>query len=113
MKERRALDRFSLRLPAKIQVVPRDPRTETHAVNLETDNICSGGAYFHTLSPLEVGTRVKIDFTLKFRRQHPPKNRGSLIKVKGSVLRSEPTGMAIGFDRSYKILAQPSNPSNP
>jgi hypothetical protein len=71
---------------------------------IETDNICSGGAYFHTLSPLPKGTQVKIDMVLSSQKLRIPKNRRPHIKVSGNVLRSEATGMAIRFDKEYRII---------
>ena len=107
MEERRELERFKLRLPARIEVVSGVPEVEKDIINIETDNICSGGAYFHTLSPLPKGTQVKIDMVLNFQRLRIPKNRRPHIKVSGNVLRSEATGMAIQFDNRYKIIPPP------
>ena len=103
MEERRQLERFDLRLPAEIEVVSRVPGLINEKLSLQTENICSGGAFFHTPSPLPEGTQVKIDMRLNFRRLRNMENRHPLVKVKGSVLRSEPTGMAIQFDRGYDI----------
>jgi hypothetical protein len=104
MEERRELERFKLRLPARIEVVSGVPEVEKDLINIETDNICSGGAFFHTLSPLPKGTQVKIDMLLNFQRLRIPKNRRPHIKVSGNVLRSEATGMAIRFDKEYRII---------
>ena len=108
MEERRELERFKLRLPARIEVVSGKPEVGRDIISLETDNISSGGAFFHTLSPLPEGTQIKIDIVLNSLKLRTPRNRRPLIKVKGSVLRSEPTGMAIQFDRPYEIIP-PSN----
>ena len=107
MKERRQLERFDLRLPAEIEVVSRVPGVEKEVLSLETANICSGGAFFHTLSPLHRGTQIKIDMRLNFRRLRDIEKRRPLIKVKGSVLRSEPTGMAIRFENINRIKLPP------
>ena len=107
MEERRELERFKLRLPARFEVVSRVPEGEKDIISIETDNICSGGAFFHTLSPLPKGTQVKIDMVLNFQRLRIPRNRQPHIKVSGHVLRSEATGMAIQFDNRYKIIPPP------
>ena len=104
MEERRELERFKLRLPARVEVVSRVPEVEKDIISIETDNICSGGAFFHTLSPLPKGTQVKIDIVLNSQRLRTPRNRRPLIKVSGNVLRSKSTGMAIQFDNGYKII---------
>ena len=108
MKERRKLQRFKLRLPARIEVSPQAPDKETEVMKLETDNICSGGAFFHTLSPLPEGTPVKMDFVLDTQRLRYPKDSRPLINVRGHVLRTEPTGMAIRFMKDFRILPHSS-----
>ena len=108
MKERRKLERFQLRLPAEIEVVSRVPGLEKEKLTLQTDNICSGGAFFHTPTPLPEGTQVKIDMLLNFHRLKTIEKRRPLIKVKGNVLRSEAIGMAIQFDNGYEITLPPN-----
>jgi hypothetical protein len=106
MTERRKLERFRLRVPARIEVVTqrRDVEETKFALNLVTENICSGGAFFRTLSPLPKGTGVKIDMVLNFDRIKGLEGKGPLIKVRGTVSRSDPTGMAICFCKDYEIL---------
>jgi len=107
MEERRELERFKLRLPARIEVVSGKPEEGIDIINIETDNISSGGAFFHTLSPLPEGTQIKIDIGLNSQKLRTPRNSRSHIKVSGNVLRSEATGMAIQFDNGYKIIPPP------
>ena len=104
MEERRKHKRFKLRLPAKIELVPQDPQEEARIVRLESSNISFGGAFFDTPNPLPEGTPVRIDFALAFQRLRFPGNRRPLIRVRGNVLRSEPTGMAIRFLKGYTIV---------
>ncbi|UCF84455.1 MAG: hypothetical protein JSV50_02155 [Desulfobacteraceae bacterium] len=103
MKERRQLERFQLRLPAEIEVASRVPGLEKEKLSLQTENICSGGAFFYTLSLFPEGTQVRIAMRLNFRRLRNIEKRCPLINVSGSVLRSEPAGMAIRFDKGYEI----------
>lgn len=107
MIEYRKDERFALRLPARVEVLRKDSDTEEQVFRLETENICCGGAYFTTLSPLPEGTKVKIDLLLNFYKSRTPKELRSRIKVTGEVLRAERTGMAIGFDETYKIISPP------
>ena len=102
MKERRKLERFDLRVPAKIAVVGHDQGRE--ALNLMTENICAGGAFFYTPDPLPKGTQVKIDLILD-RELRGGESRMAQIKLNGAVLRSDATGMAICFDKSYNIIS--------
>ena len=101
MNERRKLERFDLRVPAKIKVVGQDQGGET--LNLMTKDICAGGAFFHTTDPLPKGTQVKIDLILD-RGLRDGAGRLANIKLGGAVLRSESAGMAICFDKSYKLI---------
>jgi hypothetical protein len=106
MTERRKLERFRLRVPARIEVVNQDRDVEETppALNLTAENICSCGAFFHTSSPLPEGTEVKIDMVLDLDGVRGLEGKRSLICVPGRVLRSEPTGMAICFGKDYEIL---------
>lgn len=102
MKERRKLDRFDLRVPAKIEAVGEDHHQQ-EVPWLLTKNISAEGAFFDTTNPLPKGTQVEIDLVLERRVRDLPDIQ-SHIKLSGAVLRSESTGMAILFDRDYKIM---------
>ena len=91
MKERRKLDRFSLRLLGNVEIVGRNRKVH----NVVTKNISSGGAFFESANPLPQNTRVKINLIVP---------TGVQIKVGGSVLRSGRLGMAVRFDEKHKII---------
>ena len=101
--ERRRLERFDLQVPAKIEVLSH-PIDASAMVELLTKDICAGGAYFPTKAPFPAGTKVKLDILLPLRTVSTVTDttRG-LIKVNGTVIRSGPAGMAIGFDEGYLI----------
>ena len=103
MKERRKLERFDLHIPAKIELLIK--KREKELIRLLTENVCAGGAYFHTTKPLPESTPVKIDLVLPLDKLKTLKDewKHALIKVTGKVLRSEPEGMAICFDEDYQI----------
>ncbi len=101
MKERRKLYRFDLRVPAKIEAVGEDHHQQK--LGLLTKNISADGAFFDTTNPLPKGTQVEIDLVLERRVRDLPDIQ-SHIKLSGAVLRLESTGMAILFDRDYKIM---------
>jgi len=107
MQERRAHKRFSLKLPARVVTESDTSHGEGTVHALETEDICSGGAFFRTLSPLMKGTRVKIEVVLNVLERSIHCSGGALVKLKGEVLRSEPNGMVIGFERPYRILPRP------
>ena len=100
--ERRRLERFDLQVPAKIEVLS-SPDTAS-ILELLTKDICAGGAYFPTKTALASGTKVKLDILLPVRNLNTlSDNTRGLIKVNGTVIRSGPAGMAIGFDTGYLI----------
>ena len=106
MLEQRKLERFDLSLPASIRVVAPGREREKDAINLLTKNICEGGAFFDTSHPLPQGTEVKLDLVLPLNRLKMKmiKKDSSNIWVKGVVSRSKHDGMAISFQKGYKII---------
>ena len=100
--ERRKEERFDLKLPAKLSWTGEDNKQESF--ELMTSNICAGGAYFLTDRPMSEGTEVKIDLILEIDRLHEIGSRRSHIHVSGSVIRTDQQGVAVCFDRKYKIL---------
>lgn len=100
--ERRRLERFDLQVPAKIEVLSSPDSASV--LELLTKDICAGGAYFPTKTALAAGTKVKLDILLPVRNVGTDTdNTRGLIKVNGTVIRSGPAGMAIGFDGGYLI----------
>jgi len=108
MKEKRTLERFDLKIPAKIE-----SDYEEKILNPLTRNIGSGGAFFHTAQPLPKGTQVKIDLVLPLDKLKKLKDdcKQAYIKVTGRVLRSKSEGMAILFDKDYLIRPGGANPT--
>jgi hypothetical protein len=104
MTERRKLERFDLCLPATIEMVTKGEEKEKVTPHLTTKNICSGGAYFHAGQPLLQGTEVKIRLLLALDKLIRLGGNRAFIKVKGRVLRTEPTGMAIRFYEDHQIV---------
>lgn len=102
-KERRKLQRFTLEIPAKIEVIGAGK--QRGKIELLTDNICAGGAFFKTPRPLPEGTQVKIDMVLPLEhlKRLSEKYSRAYIKVSGTVLRTDPSGMAVSFDEDYEL----------
>ena len=104
--EKRGLRRFDLEIPSKIRLSDTD-REDPHV--LTTRDISSAGAFFHTSEPLPKGTEVKIDLILPINRlKEILKKLGSSyksirIELAGRVLRSDSSGMAVCFDKDYRI----------
>lgn len=101
--EKRTVARFRLEIPARIEVI--DPVRKRETRELQTENISSAGAFFHTERPLPEGTPVKLDIVLPLhavkRLKAGPKQ--AHIRLTGRVARSEEKGMAIAFNDDYTI----------
>ena len=99
---RRKMERFDLKLPAELFWTGKD--NEQESMKLMTSNVCAGGAYLNTKNPLPKETPVKLNITLQFDRLHKSGPRLSIIDVLGYVVRTDHQGMAICFNRNYKIF---------
>jgi len=101
-KEKRKMERFDLGLFSRIQV--QSGRRAPEIMELATQNVCAGGAYFNISDPLSLETRVSLYMTLEIPVQQ---NRSSKhltrIEISGKVIRSEERGMAIQFNNGYKM----------
>lgn len=102
MEEQRKLERFCIRTAATIEVVGQNG--DDKRLNLLTTNICSDGAFFHTVEPLAEGARVNVDLLLDLKRLKGWGGAGAHVKVSGAVLRAEAGGMAIQFDKGFQIF---------
>jgi len=105
MKEKlnkRIMERFSIKLPSRLSVVRESGEQESF--ELLTDNICAGGAFFKTRRSLSVGTKVKIGIILVLDELKMPKLKKTHIKVSGTVIRTAGEGIAISFDKNFRIL---------
>ncbi len=103
MENLRRLERFSLKLPAMVEVMAAQEEYGEKVLNLLTTNICSGGAFFQTDQPLPKGTPVKIDLVLSIGELKKLNEKQAFIKVSGEVIRIESGGMAICFGSDYAI----------
>ena len=101
--EKRTLERFSLQLLASVSIFAEDRDQE--AIDLLTRNISSGGAFFETAHRLSVGSRVKIEIILPLWEIKSIEGDKALIKVTGSIIRTDEKGMAMCFDKGYQILS--------
>jgi len=98
MLDKRTMARFALALPTRLTQVNEKSQ---EPLDLCTRNICSGGAFFKTDIPLEIGTEVELELTLSLMGNNAKSNQ-SHIRVKGAVLRKTGTGMAIGFENNHR-----------
>jgi Tfp pilus assembly protein PilZ len=99
--EKRKMDRFSLELPALLSI--KDENRKQRSIEVMTGDICSGGAFFRTNKPFTVGTDVKMDLILPSDKFKKLGGKRSRINVSGSVIRTDELGMAVCFDKKYRI----------
>jgi hypothetical protein len=99
--EKRKVERFSLALPTYLSTVNKGKKRKS--LKFITSNICSGGAFFKTEKPLSIGTDVKLNIILPLDKFKNVKGKTSHINISGSVIRTDQQGMAICFDKRYKI----------
>ena len=103
MKERRRYERFSLSLPAKIEVV--DPPEEMNSFRLWTGNVSAGGAFFYTKEPIAKGIRVRVRLTIQSDTLENITGAKGHVMLGGEVVRSGATGMAIRFQEKFQFLS--------
>ena len=102
MKERRKFERFSLGLPAKIEVL--NPQRERETCELLTRDVSAGGAFFLTDEPFPTGTQVQLRLSLFSEIIRELTGTQGSLRIEGKVIRSGPSGMAIYFDENYDTV---------
>ena len=98
MKERRKIERFTLELPAKIEIMSPEVK---QVFNLMTANISSEGAYFHMIKPIKKDTYVKVTIRLNIELVKSLTGYEGILKTIGKVIRSNGRGMAIAFEQDF------------
>jgi hypothetical protein len=108
MEERRELERFDLRLPAKVDVLNNSMEGVRKTFDLSTRDISAGGAFFPTPDPPPLCTQVDVKITLRLEKLFDGSAYPEL-KARGSVVRVEPAGMAVRFDSRPAFIAAQEN----
>ncbi len=101
MSERRKHERYTIALPARVEVVTAGGK---QILNLLTKNVCAGGALLDTDRVFPIGSQVRVNIAVRSERLKEMAGAQTLIKVEGRVVRSDQTGTAIRFNKDYKIL---------
>ena len=104
MKERRQYKRHTARLPARIEVIASNRK---EVFDLETKDISASGAFIYTKksSFFPENSRFTLDLTIPSDRIKELSDVKSLIECEGSMVRSNPEGMGIHFDRECYIMS--------
>jgi hypothetical protein len=102
MEERRAFERFTLMLPARMEMVISGKR---QVFDFKTKNVSAGGAFLNTSEEIPEGTRLELKLTIPSDKIKKLTGVQSCIEVEGVVVRSTPDGVAICFDGECQILS--------
>lgn len=102
-KERRRVQRFDLRLPARVEDLSPLPDQAPVILDLTTRDISAFGAYFPSSRSFKKGTRVKVDLILSPEKPKSFPVKQALIELIGTVLRQGPEGMAVDFEKRYRL----------
>ena len=95
------MERFDLELPALLSIM--NESGNQRAAEFMISNICAGGAFFKTDDPLPVWTEVKMDLILPLERLSKTGGKRSHVDISGSVIRTDDQGMAVCFEKRYRI----------
>lgn len=98
--DKRRMERFSLKIPAKLQI---KDKPDNKPLELTTKDVCSGGAYFNTTQPAPIGTEVDVQLVIPISELKKIDADNVVITVSGSVLRANDKGMVVAFNNNYSI----------
>ncbi len=102
MKERRKYERFQLSVSARLRTInPEDKQV----FDLWTRNISAGGAFLDTKETFPKGTKVRLELAVLSEKIEELTNAQSLIEAEGKVVRSNPKGVAVHFDKGCQIMS--------
>ena len=104
MKERRKIQRIELHTPARIQAVAEDGKKIS--LQAETKDISSHGAFFVTEEPIQENAKLDIELLLSMEKllELLKGKKQIRILIQGTVVRSDPDGIAVSFGRRYQII---------
>jgi len=97
------MERFELKIP--VMIAPRELHGRSERVWLLSQNLSGTGGFFSTSQPLPVKSKVWLGLVMDLdQSKTKDAERYALIDAVGTVLRVEKEGMAVKFDRQFKIL---------
>jgi len=91
-EERRKFERYQINVPAIIDCAPG-----RHTVHANTKNLSAGGGLFGSSGLVKAGQRVSVQLALRNKTIVRLTGSQCQLRVYGTVVRSESTGMAIKF----------------
>lgn len=103
MIELRKLERFPLQYDASLLISNGTP--DLAVLQLQTENICAGGAYLKSGNPLPKGTKVDIQLLMPLGELMNMPGKETCVKVAGTIIRSSEDGIAIVFEEGFQIFS--------
>ena len=100
---KRKNERFNIKTKTIVHVRDED-LTELKSEFLAT-NISKGGLFLKTHHPLSTGSELEINLVIPTSRLKKLIENKALIKVSGTVVRTDSDGLAICFDKEYDIVS--------
>ena len=103
MKEKRGVERFDLHIETILNV--QDEARMDKGSRLLTQDISCTGVFLVTSNPLPIDTRVDLDFLLNQEELDSGSSKDKRINIStsGKVVRTNEQGMAVEFDKLYKV----------
>ena len=112
MREKRKVERFDLHIKTILNV--QDEAIMDKARILFTRDISCAGVFLTTSNPLPIDTRVDLDLLLNQDELDRGLSQDKKINIStsGKVVRTNEQGMAVKFDKLYKVSSLENNHSN-
>ena len=100
--EKRKVERFDLQIETMLN--DRDEVIKERRPALFSRDISCDGVFLVTDRPLPIGTNLDLNFLLSQQDfGSVPKDERISIKTRGKVIRTDDQGMAVEFEKLYKI----------
>ena len=100
--EKRKVERFDLQIETILN--DRDEVIRERGPTLVSRDISCDGVFLVTDRPLPIGTNLDLNFLLSQQDfGSMPKDERISIKTSGTIIRTDDQGMAVEFDKLYKI----------
>ena len=100
--ERRQTERFDLKLPAVVSMM--DENRKRVSCEVITRDVSSGGAFLLNCKPMPVGSDVKVSLMIFLENRYKLKMEKIHVDINGRVIRINEHGIAVCFDKKYKIF---------
>lgn len=102
MQEKRKFERFDLKIETLLNI--QDGAEIEKEIKLFSKDISSAGAFLEIENSLAQGTKVSLNFLIyQSELDSGTKDKPISILTSGTVVRTNDEGMAVEFDKLYKI----------